>query len=216
MTEDTLDEFEILDDLRKRLSFYKGKHRVALEKFFREKVHGFCHMEDDLVQNRPSLSSTATCYVSSIRAGLEDHTDTKFLNSVNLPHEVIRALIGRDWNSAKLRMGNAFSVAFALEAVAEISLLSAKGAAIDIAIASELVQELNETKSLHPKLESGFSELLKELVHGEPMGVYEDNEPPRKDHDKGRIAMSGYPASAYLTQLAWRAIKRFQELLKKL
>jgi hypothetical protein len=125
-----------------------------------------------------SLSSTATCVSSLVHAGLWKHRLRKWGNT-----KVIAArLLRRPWESAGLLENNPFSVSFIAEGVLDLIQADPYSdcAADEVVVRNEIVPIL-------------FREV--ESATG-PFGV------------RGSVSIKPYPPSAYLTQLAFRVLRR--------
>lgn len=129
-------------------------------------------------QDKSSLSSTATCVSSLVHAGAWNHKRKKWGNTEAIAERLLR----KPWQSAGLKENNPFGLSFIAEGVLD----------------------LNETDPYEKHQE--HLEIIKKHIIPELTGEVENS--TAQFAVPGSISISPYPPSAYLTQLAFRVLKR--------
>jgi hypothetical protein len=130
------------------------------------------------IPKEASLSSTATCVASLVHAGLLDDDEKTWGSS----RQLVARLVKRPWESAGLAVNNPFSLSFLAQGVLDIC-----GA--DAFSGSE-----------------GYVKLVNEEIAPLLIKEIERHKPPL--FAAGSVNIAPYPPSAYLTQLAFRNLRR--------
>jgi ATPase family associated with various cellular activities (AAA) len=126
-----------------------------------------------------SLSSTATCISSLFRAGLWKHNERKW----GATQDVAKRLLQKPWKSAVgLKDNNPFGLSFIVEGILDL-------------IEVEKYDGCEEDRGI----------VLNEIV---PILIGEVRDAKEPLAVSGSVCIPPYPPSAYLTQLAFRVLKR--------
>jgi hypothetical protein len=168
--------FEALKDLRSYLALIRRCHVPTMNHYASADGKGFWHQPSK--RHKSSLSSTATCVSSLIRAGLWKDEDRQW----GAAAAIANRLLQKPWESAGLKANNPFSLSFIVEGVLDL-------------VQAEPYPEADAHKKVINK--NIVPILLREInnSHG-PFSV------------QGSVSIKPYPASAYLTQLAFRVLRR--------
>jgi hypothetical protein len=169
-------DIEAIENLRKYLRRLGGSHASSLAHYASENGEGFWHQPAKRAS--ASLSSTATCVSSLIRAGRWNDKARKWGSA----SDIVDRLLRRPWQSAGLDNDNPFSLAFIAEGVLDL-----------------IKEERFDQCEKHEAVIHG--ELADHLV-----GAIESDDPPFIV--QGSVSIKPYPPSAYLTQLAFRVLQR--------
>lgn len=169
-------DFEALERLRNYLASIRRNHVATMNYYASADGKGFWHQPSK--RDHASLSSTATCVSSLVRAGLWKNKSRKW----GTAKDVAERLLRRPWESAGLLKNNPFSVSFIAEGV--LDLIQADPYAS--AAADEAV-------------------VLNEII---PILILEVESAAGTFAVRGSVSIKPYPPSAYLTQLAFRVLAR--------
>ncbi len=172
---ETLD-FEALERVRNYLASLRRNHVPTMNHYASEDGKGFWHQPSK--RQKASLSSTATCVSSLVRAGLWNQKEHQWGATKN----VAGRLLQKPWNSAGLKDNNPFGLSFIAEGVLDL---------IEV--------ENYEGHEEHHGI------ILNEIV---PLLIQEVMDAKESLAVSGSVCISPYPPSAYLTQLAFRVLKR--------
>jgi hypothetical protein len=170
-------DFEALESLRNELLSIRRKHVPTMNHYASSDGLGFWHQPTN--RAHASLSSTATCVASLVRAGLWADTGRAWGTSSAV---VKGRLLQKPWKSAGLEEGNAFSLSFIVQGV------------LDLVEAEP-----------YPGHEQDVGTVTREIV---PILLREINSSGDQMEVAGSIRISPYPPSAYLTQLVFRVLSR--------
>jgi len=141
-----------------------------------EDGRGFWHQPSK--RHKASLSSTATCVSSLVRAGLWKQKERKW----GAAQVVAKRLLQKPWNSAGLKNNNPFGLSFIAEGVLDlIEVDNYEGCEVD------------------------FTTVRDKIV---PILIREVKDAKKTLAVSGSVCIPPYPPSAYLTQLAFRVLKR--------
>jgi ATPase family associated with various cellular activities (AAA) len=172
-------DFEELERLRNFLASVRRNHVPTLNHYASEDGKGFWHQPTK--REKASLSSTATCVSCLVRSGLWKYPSHRWGAS----KAVAQRLLGKPWESAGLKENNPFSLSFIAEGV--LDLIDADKYEGWEANRETVVTEIAPLLLL--EVESAASSTA-------PFAV------------PGSVSITPYPPSAYLTQLAFRVLKR--------
>jgi hypothetical protein len=103
--------FEAIEGLRTYLVSIRRNHVPTMNYYSSADKKGFSHQPSK--RDKSSLSSTATCVSSLIRAGLWKSKDRKWGASADIANRLLK----KPWESAELQENNPFSVSFIAEGV---------------------------------------------------------------------------------------------------
>lgn len=131
-------EFRELVDLRLFLRELLDRQVESLLVYYDSLSGGFYHRHDQFTPGHLSKSSTATCVLSLIATNEWDDGPWKPGTS-----KLVEGLLKEPWQSAKLAEGNAFTVAFILEAVTDLMLVDPK-----VTLDPECQSRLGEAESI--------------------------------------------------------------------
>lgn len=106
-------EFDELEGIKRKLDVFRDKHAVTLKHYYNFDARGFYHRHDEQKKDM-SISSTATCVLSLVRAYKWEGQSYPWSQNT---YDTVRNLLNAPWKSAELRSGNPFTVAFVVEAV---------------------------------------------------------------------------------------------------
>jgi hypothetical protein len=169
-------DFEALEGLRNYLISIRRNHVPTMNHYSSTDGKGFWHQPSK--RQRASLSSTATCVSSLIRAGLWKHKARRW----GVTKDIAGRLLQTPWESAGLLPDNPFSLSFIAEGVLDLIQVDAyAGCEDDRALVLDKIVPI-----LIREVESSTG----------PFAV------------PGSVSIKPYPPSAYLTQLAFRVLKR--------
>lgn len=172
---DSLD-FEALERLKNYLSGIRRSHVATMNHYVSGDGKGFWHQPSR--RSRASLSSTATCVLSLVHAGLWHHKDRTWGKSIDLAARLLET----PWESAGLDKDNPFSLSFIAEGVLDLAQVDAYPGCNDhLTIIKDEIAPLLKTEIASP---TG------------PFAV------------PGSVSIRPYPPSAYLTHLAFRVLQR--------
>lgn len=169
-------DFEALESLRNYLAALRRSHVPTMNHYASASGEGFWHQPSK--REKASLSSTATCVSSLVRAGLWNDTAHTWGSAAAVAARLLR----KPWESAGLAENNPFGLSFIAEGVLDLQLAAPyDGAAADREVVfTEIVPLLLD------EVESSTA----------PLAV------------PGSVAIRPYPPSAYLTQVAYRVLHR--------
>ncbi|MBU1683355.1 AAA family ATPase [Patescibacteria group bacterium] len=104
-----------LSELQREIASLKEYHEVSLMYYFLKTSGGFRHLyKSDSKTIEYSKSSTSTCVLSLIAAGLWTPKQSLFFEQTNT---LIDTIVNENWTSAELENENPFTVAFLLECI---------------------------------------------------------------------------------------------------
>lgn len=169
-------DFEALEALRNYLVSIRRNHVPTMNHYASRDGRGFWHQPNK--RDHASLSSTATCVSSLVRAGLWVHEDRTWGTTAS----VAARLLKKPWESAGLVENNPFSLSFIAEGVLDLA-------------EDEAYSGANANKQV----------VVNEIV---PILVKEVEGSTAPFAVPGSVGIKPYPPSAYLTQLAFRVLKR--------
>lgn len=169
-------DFEALARLRNLLAAVRRGHVPTMNHYVSQGAAGFWHQPSR--RDKASLSSTATCVSSLVRAGLWKHKSGMWANS----KAIAERLLTKPWKSAGLDPDNPFGLSFIAEGVLDL-------------IEADQYEDSDEHKKI--VLEEICPLLEGEILHSSGSFAV-----------PGSVAIRPYPPSAYLTQLAFRVLAR--------
>lgn len=176
-------DIDALEGIRTYLDGWRRYHVPTMNHFRSEDARGFWHQQQDRAE--ASLSSSATCASSLVRAALWRSSDRKWPDSKT----IVQRLLEKPWKSADLKANNPFSISFIAQGVLDLT--------DDEPYAGCDADRNVVFKKIAPLL-------IKEVASG-----YGHLAVP------GSVSIDPYPASAYLTQLAFRILIRTSGSSKK-
>ncbi len=209
-------DFEQLYALKQFIDQLRQHHVAALRVFPEHGFNGFKLSEATPSKNRVSISSTATCVGSLMLAGVWDSPITPKGEKAwwaGREADYLRRLLRTNWTSAGLPPNNPFSVAFVVEAVCLLrDFISRTATSTTDQILNERVQfgdeefqageksvaDIQQTTDYRTLLAKAV-ELLQKVLLAHPDG---------SQKREAWMSVLEYPPSAYLTQLAVRALKQ--------
>jgi hypothetical protein len=205
-------DFDELYSLKQFVDQIRQKHVSALRVFGSEDTIGFKLSESAPPKSRISISSTATCIGSLLISGVWSvPTNSKgdLAWWVGKEAEYLKRLLKANWTSAGLPANNPFSVAFVLEAACLLKEFLKNGnQQVDL---SEQVQFGDDEYRGGKKEEVGierttdYQTLLRKCADILNQALLLGESCTTKH--EASISVLEYPPSAYLTQLAARALK---------
>ena len=169
-------DFEALEGVRNYLASLRRNHVPTMNHYASEDGKGFWHQPSN--RQNASLSSTATCISSLVRAGLWKHKERKW----GATQDVAKRLLEKPWKSAGLKDNNPFSLSFIVEGVLDL-------------IEVDHYEGCEEDRGI----------ILNEIV---PILIGKVRDAKETLAVSGSVCIPPYPPSAYLTQLAFRVLKR--------
>lgn len=169
-------DFEALEGVRNYLASLRRNHVPTINHYASEDGKGFWHQPSN--RQNASLSSTATCISSLVRAGLWKHKERKW----GATQDVAKRLLEKPWKSAGLKDNNPFSLSFIVEGVLDL-------------IEVDHYEGCEEDRGI----------ILNEIV---PILIGKVRDAKETLAVSGSVCIPPYPPSAYLTQLAFRVLKR--------
>jgi ATPase family associated with various cellular activities (AAA) len=167
---------EALESLRKDLASISQKHVATMGYYASQDGRGFWHQPSK--RESASLSSTATCVSSLVRADLWNVNKRLW----GISEAVAERLLTKPWMSAGLKKNNPFGLSFIAEGV------------LDLISAGD-----------YPGSDGHDAIVRNEIA---PLLVKAVESPKGPLAAAGAVSIAPYPPSAYLTQLAFRVLSR--------
>lgn len=215
-------DFDQLFALKQFADNIRLRQVAALDSFRDKTSESFKHYASSVDKDEISMSSTATCVSTLVDCGLWKQSTAPdgwkgfpfmlaepFWKGRELDY--IQKLLVQEWSSAGLPANNAFTVAFVIEACA--NLLTVKP---EFENKEEIFQKLDhkvpggdaiktDKMSLEELLKRAASILRDDLLDRSAAS-------DKRDVPAGAVAVLGYPPNAYLTVLAARALDKLKEV----
>jgi hypothetical protein len=169
-------QIEELEKLREYLATISQKHVATMGHYASKDGRGFWHQPSK--REHASLSSTATCVSSLVRAGQWNIKEQPWGSSETVAERLLR----KPWESAGLKRNNPFGLSFIAEGV--LDLISA---------------------GAYPGSENHEAVVRNEIA---PLLLRAVTSRTGPFAVAGAVSIAPYPPSAYLTQLAFRVLNR--------
>lgn len=215
-------DFDQLFALKQFADNIRLRQVAALDSFRDTKSESFRHRASSPDKSEISMSSTATCVSTLVDCGLWEQstaengwknfpflTGEPFWKDLELGY--IEKLLVQEWSSAGLPANNAFTVAFVIEACANLLIVKPgfENKLHSVQKVDHKVPTADAVK-LDPMPLEALLKRAARLVRDALLA--RDSAPQDRDVPVGAVAVLDYPPNAYLTVLAARALDKLIEV----